>query len=563
MPEIAAILPQAPGGVDTFLSIYNARRQQRAQSMADAEKQKLEREKQLAAENEKARKGADDNYKAFQGMVNSPALLPDDVRVRQMVDGKILDLSKRAAEEIYAKNGTMSTAEIYNRFQPEVLKLKKYKDNETAFKQIKDVLLAKYDKIPGFNKGEAERILQQGFFGDGDIDKMAADETLLSGMLDANMDQIITSDEGIAAWAGKQGIADKSKTVSRKGPKGSTTENVAYKMPSFMEIGDDGMPMLPAETIPLENLAPQQSNSFQGKAYGNYRGMAQQEESKMQGISNKAQAYIGTALANENGQVKLAEQETFRNMMEDGATKTRIVAMATAFKKSYEKETGEKFEGGPITDELLMRGLAYRKLEQYKKEAVRLGDTKTVNNNFINTGSGRNKPTAAEINKSKAANDYTKGVSIAITHKGIPAAYLKRAKPLDVEINGLPESRNLTDITPLFGRGKFNAGKGNSGRVFVEPNNEGTIYVQAGPDQPIEAMTGQEANAFFEVMINANLVDEVGDVPSAQDEADLAAVLAAEKAKREKEAAAKNKPAEAPGFFDGIKKGVKSFFGFD
>lgn len=508
--EYAVVLPRAPGGVGTFLTVLQQQRQQKALAMAAAEKQKI-------AAAEQQQKEYDANFDFAQKMLNDKANLPDDVRMQQGVNERIYNATVQAAIDLQ-KRGGVSKAELYSRYFPEVQKIKQYKDKELAFKDIKTKLLDEYKGMPGFNGGAAEPLLNNAFYGNGDLDKMTPDEGLLRQALEQNIDQVITSDDAIAQWTGNQGFTDKSKAVSTRGPGGGKTELYSYKMPSFMEIGEDGMPFLPSEDVPLENLSLK-SNTIPMKGYAGYLGQARDVADKQVQINNKAQAYIGSALTDKEGKVKLVTDDTFRNMMEDKPTALRISAMATRFKKEYEAQTGEKFDEGPITEDILMRGLAYRKLDQYKKESFRTNQGTTIINNN-NGGSGSGKETAAEKKAREAQGTYNSAVNTVVTQQGLkPTVTSKTEKVRIKKPDGTTATMQLFDATPLFRGGQFRTGKAPGARVYVEPGKPGIVYVKASADDPVITLRGQEAQDYFEMMANANSIDtdSYQGAPDAQD----------------------------------------------
>lgn len=491
---IAAILPPAPGGVNTFLEIYGNRRANLMKQQQAAQKAQDDQRKQF-----------DENFGEVQKMFGDKSLLPDDVRMRQGVDAMIYGATMEAANEL-ANNPGMSRAQLYGKYFPKVAEIKKYKDNELQFQDTKKNLIEEMKSVSGFNAASAEKILNQAFYGNGDISKMVVDPDQLRSVLSGNLDQVVTDDTGVSKWVSNQGVDNKDKTVTRKGPGGGSTEKVSYRMPSFMQLGEDGLPYIPAEEIPAENLTEAMPTTTAQGAYGKYAGVAKQQGEQTKKQVETARAYVGRELSDEAGKIKMVEDGIFRNMMEDAGTATRLQAMAQAFKKGYEQQTGQKFDAGPLTEEILMKSLAYRKLEQYKKEAVRLTDNKTVIQ--VNAGGGGGsrrgaEETAAE-RKAREQNDaYWKAANSAISFEGIPPAMLQKKKRVRVE--GMTEAVELSDITFMFPGGQFKTGQGVGARIYVDPANPGTVYVKnSSQDTRLIPYDASQANDFFTAMVNAN-----------------------------------------------------------
>lgn len=460
MPEIAAILPQAQGGVDTFLSMYGQRMNARARDKANSEAA-------VQQQQEQQRKQQEEGFNYVNKLANDVATLPDDVRLQQIRNQKVYELSNAAAIELQ-KNPNMSKAELYNKYFPQASEIAKFSNSEKQFKEAKANVLSQFDKIPGFNTKEAEMLLNQAYFGNGDVNNLVTDPDKLNQALQRNLHKVITTNEGVQDYAMKRGIHQVT-----------TSKKDSWKIPDYMEMYGD-TPDVKHTTIKLD-IPTQQ---ITGRA-------ASQPEVR-------THVYLQEVLPKDKtGAVKLLSEDEFKNLMEDDRTRFVLEARTRALQDDYEQQNGKPMEMGPVSQNLMMRSLGYKILSDYSRDAVKEAPAVVENNGGSRgSGGGGRQKTDSEIK----ADSYTRTVKrIFEQDAGVLDG---AATPTTLSINGKPQE--ALNVSHLFNTGAFRAGKEKYFEVFVVPGKKKTVLVQNTDDGSVTEYSGTAAINFFKRYSEAN-----------------------------------------------------------
>jgi type II secretory pathway pseudopilin PulG len=458
MPEIAAILPQAPGGVDNFLSIYGQR-------MAARAKEKNNALSAAQQQQEQERKQQEQGFNFLNKMANDAAPLPDDVRLQQVRNQKVFELVNAGSVDLQ-KNPNMSTADLYAKYFPKANEIAQYSNSEKQFKESKASILSQYDKIPGFNMKEAEMLLNKAYFGNGDVKNLVTDPDKLNQALQRNLHKVITTNEGVQDYAMKRGIHQVT-----------TSKKESWKIPDYMEMYGD-TPDVKHTTIKLD-IPTQQITG---------RPASQPEV--------KTHSYLQDVLPKDKtGAVKLLSEDEFANLMQDDRTRFVLEARTRALQDDYEQQTGKPMEMGPVSQNLMMRSLGYKILSEYSRDAVKEAPAVSVNTGGSNSGRTPRQKTETEVK----ADNYTGTVQkIYLQEEGTIDG---SGTPTKINVNGADQ--DAVNISHLFNGGAFRMGKDKYGEIIVVPGKKNTVYLQDDSGNVTE-YSGTAAINFFKKYSEAN-----------------------------------------------------------